>query len=73
MTVARGSGLAYKEACQALVDLSEAYANYRDPETFQQELSQFIGDHIRRKAFIKRLIQAGLLDQDMRAKRPAGK
>lgn len=72
-TVTRGSGLAYKEACQALVDLSEAYANYQDPETFQQELNQFIGDHIRRKALIKRLIQAGLLDQNMRAKRPAGK
>ena len=72
-TVARGSGLAYQEACQALVDLSEAYASYGDPETFQQELNQFMKDHMRRKAFIKRLIQAGLLDQDLRAKRPTGK
>jgi hypothetical protein len=72
-TVGRGSGLAYKEACQALVDLSEAYSNYRGPETFQQELNQFMGDHMRRKAFIKRLIQAGLLDQDLRAKKPTGK
>lgn len=32
-TVARGSGAAYQEACRALVDLSEAYANYRDPGT----------------------------------------
>jgi hypothetical protein len=72
-TVARGSGLAYKEVCQALIDLSEAYANYKDPESFQRELNHFIGDHMRRKALIKRLIQAGLLDQDMRAKRPSRK
>ncbi len=72
-TVARGSGVAYQEACQALVDLSEACANYRDPETFQQELNQFVEDNIRRKALINRLIKAGLLDQAMRARRPTGK
>ena len=72
-TVARGSGSAYKEACQGLADLSEAYLLYSSPEAFEQELNQFMEGHMRRKAFIRRLVEKGFLDQELRAKKPIGK
>ncbi|RZB35540.1 MAG: hypothetical protein SRB2_03070 [Desulfobacteraceae bacterium Eth-SRB2] len=59
-TVERGSGLAYDESCRALVDLSEAYSVHVNRKTFQQELTKFMADHTRRKAFIQRLVKAGI-------------
>ncbi|MDZ7833225.1 MAG: hypothetical protein U5L07_15855 [Desulfobacterales bacterium] len=58
--VARGSGLAYDEACRALVDLSEAYALYANKQQFQAELKEFMVHHRRRKALIRRLVKAGI-------------
>jgi hypothetical protein len=59
-TVERGSGLAYDEACRALVDISEAYALHTSRKDFQRNLKKFMKDHLRRKAFIKRLVKAGI-------------
>lgn len=70
--VSRGSGSAYDEACQVLVDLCEAYVLYSGPERFQQDLNQFMQGHMRRKALIQRLVRVGLLNQDMQAKNPTG-
>lgn len=60
LTVERGSGLAYDEACSALVDLSEAYSLHATPKDFQQALKNFMADHMRRKALIQRLSKAGI-------------
>ena len=59
-SVERGSGLAYKEACRVLADLSEAYSVHRSPKIFEQELRKFMTDHMRRKALIQRLVKAGI-------------
>ncbi len=59
-TVERGSGLAYDEACRALVDISEAYTLCANQKRFQQELKKFMGNHMRRKALIQRLVKAGI-------------
>jgi hypothetical protein len=59
-TVERGSGLAYDEACRALVDISEAYALQKSRKCFQEEMKKFMADHIRRKALIQRLVKAGI-------------
>ena len=59
-TVERGSGLAYDEACRALVDLQEAYSVYSSRITFRKELSKFMAGHMRRKALIKRLVKVGI-------------
>jgi hypothetical protein len=59
-TVERGSGLAYDEACRALVDISEAYALFINKKQFQKELKKFMAGHMRRKALIQRLMKAGI-------------
>ena len=59
-TVGVGSGLAYDKACRVLVDLDEAYALHASRKRFQQELKQFMADHMRRKALIQRLVKAGI-------------
>ncbi|MBW2248365.1 MAG: hypothetical protein JRF62_14515 [Deltaproteobacteria bacterium] len=59
-TVERGSGLAYDEACRALVDISEAYALSTNKKQFQKELKKFMAGHMRRKALIQRLVKAGI-------------
>jgi hypothetical protein len=56
--VARGTGQAYDEACHSLVDIAEAYILYASAETFNQELKQFMANHLKRKALIKRLAEA---------------
>ena len=61
-TVERGSGPAYDEACRALVDISEAYALHTGRKDFQRNLKEFMKDHLRRKAFIQRLVKAGVLE-----------
>ena len=59
-TVERGSGLAYDEACRALVDIAEAYALHKSRKDFQRKLKKFMKGHLRRKAFIQRLVKAGV-------------
>lgn len=59
-TVERGSGLAYDEACHALVDLSEAYALHSSRNDFQHNLKKFMKEHLRRKALIQRMVKAGI-------------
>jgi hypothetical protein len=59
-TVERGSGLAYDEACDVLVDLSEAYSVHASRKIFRQELRKFMAGHMRRKALIQRLVKAGI-------------
>ena len=59
-TVETGSGSAYEKACQALVDLSEAYSVHASKERFQNELRKFMADHLRRRALVQRLTKAGL-------------
>ncbi len=59
-TVERGSGLAYDEACRALVDISEAYALFATKKQFQKKFKEFMARHMRRKALIQRLVKAGI-------------
>jgi hypothetical protein len=58
--VERGTGPAYDEACRALVDLSEAYSAHASRANFDQKLHKFMAGHLRRKAFIERLLKAGI-------------
>jgi len=60
LTVMRGSGLAYDQVCSALVDMHEAYSLIGNQERFQQDLNRFMTGHMRRKALIQRLINAGI-------------
>ena len=62
-SVERGSGLAYDEACRALMDLSEAYALFANEKQFQKELKKFMFDHMRRKTLIQRLVKAGIWNE----------
>jgi hypothetical protein len=59
-TIERGSGSAYDEACQVLVDLSEAYSAHATQKAFQQKLGKFMAAHLQRKALIQRLVKAGI-------------
>lgn len=59
-TVERGSGLAYDEACRALVDISESYGLFTNKKQFQKQLKKFMAGHMRRKALIQRLVKAGI-------------
>jgi hypothetical protein len=59
-TVERGSGLGYDEACRTLIDISESYDLFATKKQFQKELKKFMAGHTRRKAFIQRLVKAGV-------------
>jgi len=56
-----GSGKAYDEACQALIDLAEAYDRHVDRQTFDAELRRFMAGHGQRKSLTQRLVKARLL------------
>ena len=58
--VARGTGSAYDEACRTLVDISEAYTLHASQDSFSQEFKRFMTDHMRRKAFVQRIVKAGI-------------
>jgi hypothetical protein len=58
--VERGSGRGYDEACQILVDISEAYSLFGTKKQFREELERFMVDHLQRKALIQRLEKAGI-------------
>ncbi len=59
-TVERGSGLAYDEACRAMVDLAEAYSLQGDRHGFERDYKVFMAEHLRRKTLIARLVKAGI-------------
>jgi len=61
--VEMGSGVAYKDACRLLVDLAEAYSVHESRGTFDQELRKFMTGHLRRKALVKRLVEAGIWNE----------
>lgn len=56
-----GSGKAYDEACQALVDLAEAYAKHASKQAFDAELRRFMAGHGQRKSLAQRLVKAKLM------------
>mgnify|MGYP004701700377 CR=1 FL=1 len=56
----RGSGPGYDEACSLLADLAAAYGLHASRATFDQELRRFMANHLRRKALVQRLENAGL-------------
>ncbi|KAF0219201.1 MAG: hypothetical protein FD174_2287 [Geobacteraceae bacterium] len=56
-----GSGKAYDEACQALVDLAEAYSRHASRQAFDAELRRFMAGHGQRKSLVQRLVKVGLL------------
>lgn len=58
--VERGSGRGYDEACRTLVNIAEAYDLFVTKKQFQNELKKFMAFHLRRKALIKRLVEAGI-------------
>ena len=58
--VERGSGRGYDEACRMVVDIAEAYDLFATKEQFQNELENFMADHLRRRALIQRLVKAGI-------------
>ncbi len=59
-SVERGSGRGYGQACQTLIDVSEAYTLFATRKQFRQELKKFMAGHLRRKALIQRLVKAGI-------------
>jgi hypothetical protein len=59
-TVERGSGRGYDEACRTLVDIAESYDLFATKKQFQKELKKFMTGHMRRKAFIQRLVKTGV-------------
>jgi hypothetical protein len=62
--VERGTGSAYDEACHMLVDLSEAYALHASRKRFQEEMKNFMADHMRRKALVQRMVKAGIWKEE---------
>jgi hypothetical protein len=54
------SGSAYDKACQTLVDIAEAYSLHANPGDFSKELKRFMADYMRHKAFVQRLLKAGI-------------
>ncbi len=58
--VERGTAGGYDEACRIVVDIAEAYDLFATKKQFQQELKNFMADHLRRKSMIQRLVKAGI-------------
>ncbi|PNU19886.1 hypothetical protein C2E25_10070 [Geothermobacter hydrogeniphilus] len=56
----KGHAHAYDAACRQLVDLRDAYKQYAAPAAFQKEFQKFMAEHQRRRALVKRLVEAGL-------------
>ena len=59
-TLLRGTGPAYEEAAQMIVDLSAAYSTYGTPAGFSSAINKLMKKHAGRKAFVRRLVDAGL-------------
>jgi hypothetical protein len=55
VAVARGSGPGYDEAVQLLVELREVADQFNETREFQERFQAWVGPHLRRPAFVKRL------------------
>jgi uncharacterized Zn finger protein len=55
----------YDEACRALGDIAEAYDLFATKRQFQYKLKKFMAAHLRRKALIKRLVTAGIWEDQI--------
>ena len=51
----RSSGAAYDEATQLLIELREAANHFKETQAFQERFRAWVGPHLRRPAFVKRL------------------
>lgn len=58
-----GSGKAYDEACQAILDLKEAYTRHATWREFDAALQTFLEQHRQRKSLVQRLVTAGVMNQ----------
>jgi hypothetical protein len=57
LTVARGSGAAYDEALQSLLELREVAEHFKETRQFQERFRAWVQPHMRRPALLKRLCQ----------------
>lgn len=57
--VERGSGAGYDEAALVLSELSEVATHFNETEEFQERFRTWVGPHLRRPAFVKRLQSGG--------------
>ena len=60
-TAQRGTSSAYDEAARAMAELAEAYALTSSRQEFDRALAAFILPYAKRKALLRRLVLAGLL------------
>jgi len=58
---ARGIGSAYDDTARALTDLAEAYALCASRAEFDRRMEQFMAEHGKRGALVRRLVEAGLV------------
>lgn len=56
LTVARGSGVAYDEAVQSLLELREVAEHFKETRQFQEHFRAWVQPHLRRPALLKRLV-----------------
>jgi hypothetical protein len=56
LTVARGSGAAYDEALQSLLELREVAEHFKETRQFQERFRAWVQPHLRRPALLKRLL-----------------
>lgn len=63
-TLQRGSGLAYDQALKALIDLSEALNQAGREDDFRRNLVKLQSVHGKRGAWVKRLVNAGIVHPD---------
>jgi hypothetical protein len=63
-TLQRGSGLAYDQALKALIDLSEALKQAERKDDLRRGLVKLQSVHGKRGAWVKRLVNAGIIDPD---------
>jgi hypothetical protein len=55
MAVVRGTGTGYDEALRLLIELRDAADQFQETQEFQDRFRAWVGPHLRRPAFVKRL------------------
>jgi hypothetical protein len=55
MAVVRGTGTGYDEALRLLIELRDAADQFEETQEFQDRFRAWVGPHLRRPAFVKRL------------------
>lgn len=58
-SVERGSAVGYKDAVEFLVDLRDAANRFNEKQEFQSRFRAWVGPHLRRPAFVRRLQERG--------------